>query len=185
MPLFHILTLSQTPLSSHIHPSKKKKSYYCFGRSPGELVTSMLPLGLPPLQALALFPGRIIPFKLQSYLRPILFPSPARGYQTIHPADFMSPCPVIKASVMICVLRTWVFAHVARMKGVCVFVVERCEFACFRFVYGQNKDFVWHVYVFGVINEDNKISKSLVRLWLCISAYSGVQVWKQTCVASH
>lgn len=88
----------------------------------------MLPLGLPPLQALALFPGRIIPFKLQSYLRPILFPSPARGYQTIHPADFMSPCPVIKASVM--------------MKGVCVFVVERCEFACFRFVYGQNKDFV-------------------------------------------
>lgn len=145
----------------------------------------MLPLGLPPLQALALFPGRIIPFKLQSYLRPILFPSPARGYQTIHPADFMSPCPVIKASFMICVLRTWVFAHVARMKGVCVFVVERCECACFRFVYGQNKDFVWHVYVFGVINEDNKISKSLVRLWLCISAYSGVQVWKQTCVASH
>lgn len=34
------------------------------------------------------------------------------------------------------------FAHVARMKGVCVFVVERCECACFRVVYGQNKDFV-------------------------------------------
>lgn len=50
VPLYHILTLSQTPLSSHFHPSKKK-SYYCSSRSPGELVTSMLPLGLPPLQS--------------------------------------------------------------------------------------------------------------------------------------
>ncbi len=40
-------------LLTSIHP--EKKSYYCFSRSPGELVTSMLPLGLPPLQALALF----------------------------------------------------------------------------------------------------------------------------------
>lgn len=41
--------------TSLFHAAKKNKSYYCFSCSPGELVTSMLPLGLPPLQALALF----------------------------------------------------------------------------------------------------------------------------------
>lgn len=82
VPLYHILTLSKTPLlffltSIHqsIHP-KKKKPYYCLSHSPGKPVTSMLPLGLPLLQAPALFPGRIIPFKLQSYLQPILSPYP-------------------------------------------------------------------------------------------------------------
>lgn len=46
--------VSNTSFSFFLHPSKKK-SYYCLGRSRGELVTSVLPLGLPPLWALALF----------------------------------------------------------------------------------------------------------------------------------
>lgn len=58
VPLFHILCLKHLFLLTSIHPSKKKKkkkSYYCFSHSPGELVTSMLPLGLPLLQTAALF----------------------------------------------------------------------------------------------------------------------------------
>lgn len=108
--------------SSYFHLSKKKKkkkkTYYCFIHSLGALVTSMLPLGLPPspllLQAPALFQATLFHLNFNP-IYSLSFPPacpPAWGHQTIHPADFMSPSPVIKTSVGICVQETvWLTTH--------------------------------------------------------------------------
>lgn len=81
----------------------------------------------PDSRHAALFPGRIIPFKLHSYLRPVLFPSRLPGgYQTIHLEDFMSPWSAIKGSVRKCVLETWVVPVRCRKK-VCRFGVGSCR----------------------------------------------------------
>lgn len=76
----------------------------------------------------------------------------------------MSPGPVIKASVRLCVLGTRVFARVVQKKGayVCVCLWHRglsvvCTVAhthC-EFVYCRNKGFVYvYVYICGVKNEE-------------------------------
>lgn len=104
---------------SRLSPLLQKHRYGC-SRSPSEPVTSVLPLGFcPDSRHAALFPGRIIPFKLHSYLRPVLFPSRLPGgHQTIHLEDFMSPWSAIKASVRMRVLETWVVLVQCRKNSV-------------------------------------------------------------------
>lgn len=88
-------------------PSIQTKCYYCLSRSPGELVTSVLPLGSPPTPSLASFKATLFHLNFNP-IYGLSLPSPAWGYQAIHPAYFMSPGSVIKASAGMCVLQTHV-----------------------------------------------------------------------------
>lgn len=121
--------LYQTPLPSHFHPSKRKVLLLLqpLSRRTRHLyVTS----GFAPSPDSSSFPGCIIPFKLQSYLRPILSPCLPGGYQTIHPADFMSPGPCHKKPLLGYVCWSRVFVPTVHMKGAYTVSVFSCESSC-------------------------------------------------------
>lgn len=81
VPLYHILTLSKTPLCffslPSINPSiQKRRSLIIAWVTLRANLSPLCYLWVCPYFRPQLFPGRIIPFKLQSYLQPILSPYP-------------------------------------------------------------------------------------------------------------
>lgn len=110
-------TLSRAGLFSYFHQSKRSPII-----ASDALQANLSPLRYlwvcPPLQA----PALPSPTLFHLNFNPIYglsFPSPARGNQTIHPADFMSSDPVIKASVGICVQEKCMFASVVHLGDLC------------------------------------------------------------------
>lgn len=119
-PSFLILFLKHLFSLTSIHPNRK--SYYGFSQSPGEPVTSVLPLGLPWLQTLALFQAALLHLNFNPVYG-LSAPLASQRLWNYPSGKRLVTQPVIKASVRICVLQTCVCACERRW-NVCLWL--RC-----------------------------------------------------------